>query len=81
MKAYTPSIFDESKLDKKIMAREKNALETARLLFLKEGISAGISSGAAMWAALKIAKEIEKGTVVVLFPDKGDKYLSTALFK
>ena len=81
MKAYTPSIFDENKLDKKIMARERNALKTAKLLFSKEGVSAGISSGAAMWAALKMAKEIKKGTIVVLFPDKGDKYLSTALFK
>ena len=81
MKAYTPSIFDENKLDKKIMARERNALKTAKLLFSKEGVSAGISSGAAMWAALKMAKEIKKGTIVVLFPDKGDKYLSTKLFK
>lgn len=81
MKAYTPSIFNENKLNKKIMVKEKNSLKTAKLLFLKEGVSVGISSGAAMWAALKMAQEIKKGTIVVLFPDSGHKYLSTALFQ
>jgi len=81
MKAYTPSIFDESKLDMKIRVKDRDTFHTARLLFLREGISVGISSGAAMWGALKIAKKMKKGTIVALFPDKGDKYLSTELFK
>lgn len=81
MEAYAPFIFDETKLGLKIRVKDKDAFHTARLLFLKEGISVGISSGAAMWGALKIAKEMKKGTIVVLFPDKGDKYLSTKLFE
>lgn len=80
MKTYAPSIFNEAKLDQKIVVKDKEAFQTARLLFLKEGISVGISSGAAMWGALKIAEKMKKGTVVVLFPDRGEKYLSTELF-
>jgi len=81
MEAHTPSIFDERKLDKKIRVKDKDAFNTARSLFLKEGISVGISSGAAMWGAMEMAKEMKKGTVVVLFPERGEKYFSTPLFK
>lgn len=60
---------------------DDNAIETARQIALKEGILAGISSGAAMWAAIRIAKKLGKGRkVVVIFPDRGDRYLSTGLF-
>ena len=81
MKAYIPSIFNESKLDMKVRVKDENAFHTARLLFSKEGISVGISSGAAMWGALKIAKKMKKGIITVLFPDRGNKYLTTKLFE
>ena len=80
MIVYTPSIYDKEKLDLKIRVKDKDAFRLARLLFLREGISVGISSGAAMRGALKIVKEMKEGTIVVLFPDRGDKYLSTELF-
>jgi cysteine synthase B len=51
-----------------------------RQIVLKEGIFVGMSSGAAMYAAIEIAKQIESGTIVVIFPDRGEKYLSTKLF-
>ncbi|MBL7150599.1 cysteine synthase family protein [Candidatus Microgenomates bacterium] len=80
MEIYTPSIFDMAKLDQKIVVKDKDAFQVARLLFLKEGISAGISSGAAMWGAIKMASKMKKGTIVVLFPDRGERYLSLGLF-
>jgi len=79
MTAYTPFVFDESQLDRKVNVKEKEAFRMAKLLFSKEGISAGPSSGAAMWGAIQIAKRMEKGSIVVLFPDRGDRYLSTEL--
>jgi len=78
--AIVPRIYDESLLDEKITVFNEDAYETARQLALKEGIFAGMSSGAAMWAALQYAKTIEKGKIVVIFPDRGEKYLSTILF-
>jgi cysteine synthase B len=65
----------------KIRVNDKDAFRMARLLFLEEGISAGISSGAAMWGVIQVAKSIKKGKIVVLFPDRGDRYISTSLFK
>lgn len=65
-----------------IPVTDADAMETARQLALKEGIFAGISSGAAMWAAMKVARRLRKNKkVVVIFPDRGDRYLSTGLFK
>lgn len=65
-----------------IPVTDEEAMETTRQLALKEGIFAGISSGAAMWAARKVAKRLGKGKrLVVLFPDRGDRYISTGLFK
>ncbi len=68
--------------DEVIAVSDENAAETARQLALTEGILAGISSGAALWATLKVAARLGKGrTVVVIFPDRGDRYLSTGLFE
>ncbi|MDD5417610.1 MAG: cysteine synthase family protein [Candidatus Nanoarchaeia archaeon] len=79
--ALVPSLFDASKIDIMEMVDTEEAFETARQIAKKEGIFAGMSSGAAMLAAIKVAKRIDKGNMVVIFPDRGEKYLSTELFK
>ncbi|MCX8028291.1 MAG: cysteine synthase family protein [Thermodesulfovibrionales bacterium] len=75
-----PKIYDPSLIDKNIKVSDDDAFSTTRQLALKEGLFVGMSSGAAMWGALQIAKEMQKGTIVVIFPDRGDRYLSTSLF-
>ena len=79
--AIVPSIYDPSQIDITIMVETEAAYEMTRQFVLKEGIFVGMSSGAAMYAAVEIAKQIESGTIVVIFPDRGEKYLSTKLFK
>lgn len=78
--ARVPPIFDWSILDEKIVAYDEDAYEMTRQIALKEGIFAGISSGSALWAALQVAKQVENKEMVVIFPDRGDKYLSRKLF-
>ena len=68
-------------LDDKITIEDGEAFEVTRLLVTREGILAGMSSGAAVAAALRVAREMRSGTVVVLLPDRGDRYLSTTLFR
>ena len=81
MAAYTPPIYDESKLDKKLfMAEDEWAIDLARELYKREGLPVGMSSGAALWGALELAKTLERGVIVTLFPDRGDRYASTRLF-
>lgn len=77
---FVPEIFDRTVLDQNLVVRERNAVDTMRKLFLREGLSVGVSSGAAMWAASRVAKEFREGTIVVLFPDGGERYLSTRFF-
>ena len=60
---------------------DRDAFETARRLALEEGIFVGMSSGAAMAGALKVAQGMASGVIVVLLPDRGDRYLSTSLFR
>jgi cysteine synthase B len=79
--AIVPSIYDPSQIDITIMVETEAAYEMTRQIVSKEGIFVGMSSGAAMYAAVEIAKQIESGTIVVIFPDRGEKYLSTKLFK
>jgi cysteine synthase B len=79
--AIVPSIYDPAQIDITIMVETEAAYEMTRQIVLKEGIFVGMSSGAAMYAAVEIAKQIESGTIVVIFPDRGEKYLSTKLFK
>lgn len=79
--AIVPAIYDPTKIDEKIMVETEKAYEIAREIIKKEGIFVGMSSGASMYAALEIAKKISKGNIVVIFPDRGEKYLSTNLFK
>lgn len=80
MEAYSPPVFDPSVLDLKLRAPEEECFTLARMLYTREGISAGISSGAALWGALEYGKTIDEGCIVIIFPDRGDKYLSTDLF-
>ena len=70
----------KSLIDIVIEVHEKDAVNTVRGLAAKEGIFVGQSSGAAMFAAAKYAKKAGKGTIVTVFPDRGEKYLSTGVF-
>lgn len=79
--AIVPTIYDPSQIDVTIMVETEVAYEMTRQIVKKEGIFVGMSSGAAMYAAIEIAKKITSGTIVAIFPDRGEKYLSTNLFK
>jgi cysteine synthase A len=80
---FVPGVLNTKIVDEIIKVTNDDAGKTARRLAREEGILAGISSGAAMWAALEVAKRKEsKGkTIVVLLPDTGERYLSTWLFQ
>ena len=78
--AIVPRIYDSQRIDRKITVNDEEAYEMTRALVTREGIFAGMSSGAALAGALKLMKDLEGGTLVVLFPDRGDRYLSTTLF-
>jgi len=78
--AIVPELYDKSKLDEIIMIDTEEAYYTAREIVKKEGIFIGMSSGAAMLASLKVAEKIDNGNIVTIFPDRGEKYLSTKLF-
>ncbi len=78
--AIVPSIYDPSDIDETIMVETEAAFEMTRQIVKKEGIFVGMSSGAAMYAAEKIARKIESGVIAVIFPDRGEKYLTTGLF-
>ncbi len=79
--AIVPKIYNPSALDEKITVQDEEAFETARLLAVKEGLFVGMSSGAAVAGALRLAKDMRHGTIVTLLPDRGDRYLSTSLFR
>jgi cysteine synthase A len=76
-------VFRADLVDEIIQVAHEDAGVTARQLAKEEGILAGISSGAALWAALQVAKQAENRgkTIVVLLPDTGERYLSTWLFQ
>lgn len=78
--AIVPSIYDPSILDSKEMIESEEAIETARQVIAREGIFVGMSSGAAMLAAMRTAARIKSGNIVVVFPDRAEKYLSTCMF-
>ena len=79
--SIVPKIYSPEQLDEKVTIQDGEAFESARLLAKVEGIFAGMSSGAATAAALRIAEDMTSGTVVVLLPDRGDRYLSTTLYR
>jgi cysteine synthase B len=76
-----PGIYRPETIDVKLVVGDDEAFETARLLAIKEGLFVGMSSGAAVAGALRIAADMKQGTIVVLLPDRGDRYLSTVLFR
>lgn len=76
-----PKIYDSSIIDRSIKIETEDAYEMARKIVAEEGIFVGMSSGAAMVAAIQVCQELSEGVVVVIFPDRGEKYLSTKLFQ
>jgi len=78
--SIVPRIFREEALDDEINISDEEAFEATRMLATREGVFVGMSSGAALAGALKVAREMSSGTVVVVLPDRGDRYLSTTLF-
>jgi len=79
--SIVPRIYDRQMLDEKITVEDGEAFETTRLLAAREGIFVGMSSGAAVAGALRVAETMTSGTIVALLPDRGDRYLSTTLFR
>jgi len=78
---FVPKILNRSIIDEIIRVTNEDAFDTARRLSCEEGILAGISSGAAVWAALQLAAKPENNgkTIVAILPDSGERYLSTQL--
>ena len=78
--AIVPAIYDPTQIDTTIMVETEMAYDKTRQIVKQEGIFVGMSSGAAMYAAIEMAKQLESGIIVTIFPDRGEKYLSTKLF-
>ncbi len=78
--AIVPEIYDSSQIDVSILVESEEAFEMSRRIINEEGLFVGMSSGAAMLAALKTVSQLDRGVMVVIFPDRGEKYLSTGLF-
>ena len=78
--AYLPKIFDSSRVDRIMDIAEKDAIAMTRELARTEAIFAGMSSGGAASAAIRLAKELDSGVIVFIVCDRGDRYLSSALF-
>ena len=79
---FVPPVLDRELLDEMIAVDDEDAIETARLVARREGVLAGISCGAALWAALQIAarEEARGARIVVVMPDSGERYVSTPFF-
>jgi cysteine synthase B len=79
--AIVPDIYHPQNLDDKLVIEDDTAFETARMLAVREGVFTGMSSGAAVAGALEVARGMNSGIIVTLLPDRGDRYLSTTLFR
>jgi len=79
--SVVPGIYNPGAMDEKVTIEDGDAFETARLLAVREGLFTGMSSGAAAAGALQVAKRMKKGNIAVILPDRGDRYLSTTLFR
>lgn len=78
--SIVPGIYEETRLDRKVGVSTEDAYDTVYRLGREVGLLVGQSSGAALWAALRVARELDTGVIVTLFPDFGDKYLTTNLW-
>ncbi|MFQ5464346.1 MAG: PLP-dependent cysteine synthase family protein [Thermodesulfobacteriota bacterium] len=78
--SIVPGIYHAEQHDSKVPAPTEESYDMAKRLAREEGLLVGQSSGAAMWGALEVARNLDRGLVVVIFPDGGDKYLSTRLW-
>ena len=78
--SIVPGIFDQSRLDRTIPVATEDAYDMVYRLGREDGLLVGQSSGGACWAALEIAKTLDEGELVTVFPDFGEKYLSTTLW-
>jgi cysteine synthase len=78
--SYQPLIYDRSNIDQTIEVAEDDAYSTTRTIASKEGIIAGLSSGACLWAAQRLASSMDQGDIVVILGDRGERYFSTRLF-
>ena len=78
--AYRPEIFDPKRVDLTLDIDQHEAEDMARQLAVNEGIFCGVSAGGAVTGALRVAQELERGVVVCIICDRGDRYLSTDLF-
>lgn len=77
---FLPAIFDSSRVDQVIDVSQDEATEMTRRMAKEEGILAGMSSGGALYAAIELAKTLDKGVIVCITCDRGDRYLSSDLF-
>jgi cysteine synthase B len=77
---YLPKIFDASRVDRVIEVTQEESEDTMRQLAREEGIFSGVSAGGATSAALRLSGEVENAVIVVIIPDRGDRYLSTGVF-
>jgi len=78
---YLPAIFNKNKVDQVIGVSEQEAITMTKRLATEEGIFAGMSSGGSIATAIKVAKKLDKGVVVAIVCDRGDRYLSSSLFE
>jgi len=80
--SIVPEIYEPQRLDRIVAVEDRPAFAMTERLALEEGLFVGMSSGAAVWAALQVAEDLDPGdTVVTLLPDRGDRYLSTSVFR
>ena len=77
---YVPGIFEKQLVDQKVNVADEDAFDTARRFAKVEGLLVGMSAGAGVFAALELAKTLERGVIVLILPDFGERYLSTELF-
>ncbi len=80
-KEYLPTIYEPSRVDRIMDISQKDAEDTTRRLAREAGVFVGISSGGAAWAALEVAATLERGVVVFIACDRGDRYLSSEVFR